>query len=149
MNLYEQIEQVRRVGAAATEQWHQGQAGVPFEDPRDLSSTRTPEPGVSHDVARFDDAADAAFAALARTQLPAFAESIGQVLDLHAEVCVYELDPNTGRVPEDEADRTIMARLCAECSDEDTISSIEDCEYDESDGGAVFFPCATVEALGA
>jgi hypothetical protein len=87
-------------------------------------------------------AADAEFIAMARSAMPKLLSAVQNVLALHTAGNIYPLDddgyPDQSKEP--------ITTFCEECTSDDTVRLIEDCEWTE-DYASVSWPCPTVKAL--
>ena len=92
---------------------------------------------------------NAGFTAAARTLLPAFAKALGDVLDLHSEIEMFEADPTNGTWLYDEnGEKRPLPSICRHCTPDDTLLEVEECNWDDG-METVRYPCPTRAAITA
>lgn len=88
-------------------------------------------------------------AVLASTALPLRNAQVAAVLAVHEELVVYQMEDLETRefMTDENGEEIVLARVCRECSSEEVVDSIEDCEYQDGIYGEESYPCATVRAI--
>ena len=154
-----------RADAASSGPWYVDPNGVMFDvvyNDRDLfpDGPIAVAGGDHHGACLIEDAE---FIAAARTDVPillaalnkaearavAVRAMVSRVEALHVPVEVWQYDDTDGVFGVDDlGEHIVIARLCRECSTDDALEALGDCEWTEDTQGSVFYPCATRAALG-
>lgn len=106
----------------------------------------------NEDYAEFSDAKDKFMDWLIDHDATVFtqakAEALAPVLALHQPSQIWEYDDMNGVFKLDaDGEQIPMHKLCIECTSEDVLEAVGDCEYSEGSlSGEVRWPCATYTA---
>lgn len=77
-------------------------------------------------------------------------QALNKVRELHRPVEYYEYDDTNGVFKTDaDGERILMGRVCRECSTDEFLEILGDCEIEDSTRyeGEVAYPCETIRAL--
>jgi len=124
-----------------------------IEAAKDAMRTVTPPPGVSKSDWLAEHGGWALLAGAVAAAAPFIAaqakvEALAPILALHQPSQVWEYDDVNGVFKVDaDGEQIPMHKLCIECTSEDVLEAVGDCDYTEGSlSGEVRWPCATYAA---
>lgn len=76
-------------------------------------------------------------------------QALNAIRELHRPVEYYEYDTNGVFKTDADGERILMGRVCRECSTDEFLEILGDCEIEDSTHyeGEVAYPCATIRAI--